>query len=132
MMHMHYFTIEQRETLQAQLQARAAGLRDEISAALRASRRPEAAGLASRLDEIDVGEFAGLETSLDVNVLAREVRELRETEGALKRLHTPEYGLCADCGVEIPFARLHANPAAARCAACQSRFEEAQPALRSS
>jgi DnaK suppressor protein len=132
MTHMHYFTIEQRETLQAQLQLRAAGLREEISAALRASRRPEAAGLANRIDEIDVGALAGLETGLDAALVAREVRELRETEVALKRLHTPEYGLCADCGVEIPFARLHANPTASRCAACQTRAEQAQPTYRSS
>jgi DnaK suppressor protein len=120
MMHMHYFTIEQRETLEGQLRARAVGLREEISAALRASPRPEAAGLLGRLDAIDADALVAFGTDLP-----REIRELRETEGALKRLHTPEYGLCADCGAEIPFARLHANPAAARCAGCQARLEQA-------
>ena len=130
-MHMHYFTIEHRETLQAQLQARAAALREEIAAALRASGKPEAIGLANHLDEIDDDAVADLETSLDVAALERDVRELRETEGALRRLHTPEYGVCAECGAEIPFARLHANPAAARCLACQARLEHAQSAPRS-
>ena len=130
-MHMHYFTIEQRETLQAQLQARAATLRDGITAALRASGGPEALGLADCLDAADETAFAGLNASLDVAGLVREVRELRDTEGALRRLHTPKFGLCADCGREIPFARLHANPAAARCLACQARLEHAQSAPRS-
>ncbi len=129
-MHMHYFTLEQREGLQAQLQARAAALREAIAAALRASGQAEAIGLATHLDEIDDDAVADLEASLDVAALEREVRELREAEAALRRLHTPEYGICADCGAEIPFARLHASPTATRCVACQARCERVQAAPR--
>ena len=98
---MHYFTIEQREVLQRQLESRAATLREEIGEDVRAdlSAEPEAAALD------------------------RDVAELREVEAALARLHEPELGLCADCGMEIPFSRLQANPSASRCAACQTKRE---------
>lgn len=41
-----------------------------------------------------------------------------ELEGALRRLHTPEYGVCEACGADIPFARLMAEPNARRCVNC--------------
>jgi len=88
-MHMHYFTIEQREALQAALNARGEQLRTSDAHA----------------------------------------PELGDIDNALQRLHTPEYGLCADCGAEVPFSRLQANPLATRCFGCQSAFEHshAQP-----
>lgn len=87
--HRHYFTIEQRETLQHQLDRRAAELRAAI-------------------------EIAALE---------REVRELRAVEAARNRLHEPDFGLCADCEAEIPYARLSANPTATRCVGCEAQHE---------
>ena len=100
---MHYFTLEQREGLQRQLEARAAVLREEIGEDVLAdlSAEPEAAALD------------------------RDVVELREVEAALGRLHTPAFGLCADCGAEVPYSRLQANPRASRCTACQSKHERA-------
>jgi len=98
---MHYFTIQQRETLQHQLEARAAVLRDEVGEDVKAdlNAEPEAVSL-----EIDVAE-------------------LRAVEAALARLHEPDFGLCADCDAEIPYARLSANPTATRCVSCQAQHE---------
>ena len=39
----------------------------------------------------------------------------------LARLHSPEYGVCAECGKDIPYTRLLAVPAARHCAACQPK-----------
>ena len=86
--HMHYFTIEQRESLQRQLAARASELR---------------AGFANEPGSED-----------EVAERERERRELAYVESSLQRLHEPEFGLCADCGAEIPYARLQANPIAVR------------------
>ena len=36
----------------------------------------------------------------------------------LRRLHTPDYGVCRCCGADIPYVRLMAQPAALYCAAC--------------
>ena len=39
-------------------------------------------------------------------------------EYALKRIDDAEFGYCADCGEEIPFARLLAMPEATLCVDC--------------
>ncbi len=107
---MHYFTIEQRETLQHQLEARAAALRQEIGDDERADLNAEPEAVALDLD----------------------VAELRAVETALARVHMPGIGLCEECGAEIPYARLSANPAATRCIGCQAQRERAsQPSPRS-
>jgi DnaK suppressor protein len=120
---MRYLTIEQREALQRQLSDRAAALRDEVAAALRRSGSPEAIGLTNHLDEIDDEAVADLETSIEVAELERDVRELRDVNAALGRLHTPDYGVCTDCGSAIPYSRLSAKPSATRCVSCQGKAE---------
>jgi len=96
---MHYFTIEQREALERLLKSRIDILRDEIAEDRKTdlNAEPEAAALK------------------------RDVEELRAVEEALAKLHQPDFGLCAECGGEIPFSRLTANLSATRCMACASR-----------
>lgn len=69
-MHYHYFTIEQRESLEREIRTRAAGQSDQAE--------------------------------------------------MLRRLHSPDYGVCAVCGADIPYVRLMEHPGAVRCAACQA------------
>jgi hypothetical protein len=42
---------------------------------------------------------------------------------ALQRVHAGTYGVCVDCGRNIPLTRLRARPEAARCIQCQSDYE---------
>jgi RNA polymerase-binding transcription factor DksA len=51
--------------------------------------------------------------------LARLIRAAAPKD--LERLHTPEYGVCATCGADIPYVRLLESPAARHCAACEPR-----------
>jgi RNA polymerase-binding protein DksA len=118
-----YLTIEQRDTLQSWLNLRAAVLRREIAAALRRSGNEAAISLSNHLEEIDDQAVADLESSIEIAEIERDVRELREVERALGRLHEPDYGICVDCGSDIPFSRLSVNPTATRCIACQRRAE---------
>ena len=60
---------------------------------------------------------------MEVDALERHSNELKALEAALLRLHTPDYGECADCSEDIPYVRLQANPLATRCTACQGLFE---------
>ena len=53
----------------------------------------------------------------------RETAELSQVDAALRRIEAGVYGLCTDCGVAIPAARLHAAPEAMRCIACQQKAE---------
>ncbi len=43
-----------------------------------------------------------------------------DSSETLRRLHSPDYGVCQRCGADIPYARLAAQPAALHCAACES------------
>jgi len=53
-----------------------------------------------------------------------EVKQWRELETAARRLDSPNFGVCQDCGSAIPLARLTANPGALRCVACQDAFDK--------
>lgn len=50
---------------------------------------------------------------------ARE--RLAEAEAALRRMDEGTYGICADCGRQIPEARLEARPLAVRCVECAAK-----------
>lgn len=65
------------------------------------------------------------ERELDMALSDREVSELGAVSEALLRLHDARFGLCADCGAEIPFDRLRVEPWALRCVPCESRREGA-------
>ncbi|CAJ0793548.1 Conjugal transfer protein TraR [Ralstonia mannitolilytica] len=66
-------------------------------------------------------EKAGEQTN-DV-MLDRYRSELEQLTAARERMQQGRYGLCGDCGEPIPFLRLQAQPAAARCLPCQARHE---------
>ena len=120
---MRYLTLEQRESLFKELQDRAEALYEEVRAGLHPAEGAGAVGFVNRRDEVDDDAVADLESSLDVSAVARDVLELHEVERALRRIHTGEYGTCVDCGADIPYSRLAAQPTALRCTACQERFE---------
>lgn len=126
MSHYHYLTIEQRERLDALMRERIATLRAEIVQGLRQSGRSEVIGLANHLEETGDAPLAELENALEIAALEHEGAELREMMAARERLHTPDYGVCADCGGDIPYVRLEVMPIATRCVGCQSRVEHAQ------
>lgn len=63
------------------------------------------------------------ERELEFAIDARESAELDAVEAALQRIEDGSYGVCIDCGVDIPAPRLHATPETPRCLACQEQFE---------
>lgn len=69
--------------------------------------------------------------ALDVDAISTEVyldehalQSIRYIDAALKRMETGQYGVCIDCDSAIPYARLEAYPAAARCIKCKTEFEQ--------
>ncbi len=54
----------------------------------------------------------------------RDRRLLREVRQALQRMDNGEYGVCEECGEEIPLPRLKAQPMATLCVACKQSLEE--------
>lgn len=88
-------------------------------------RENEAAEMSSIPAEIiDVAqslEQLGREASL----AEQERRELMAIERALAKMSTGNFGICEDCGEEIPAKRLQVLPEARLCANCQA-IEEKQ------
>jgi len=52
-----------------------------------------------------------------------ESRELARIENALQRMRDGQYGVCEECGCNIPMARLNALPYATMCIKCQREAE---------
>jgi DnaK suppressor protein len=105
-------------------------MRSDLLAQLRAQRggrvgRAEAAADA-RAQESDDWAQADAERDLGIALGERESAALVAIDAALQRIADGSYGLCVDCGVSIATARLHANPVALRCVACQDQLEQAQ------
>ncbi len=66
-----------------------------------------------------------LENAEVVDALGNEARsELTRIAKALDQLKNGEYGNCADCGEDIPMARLEAYPFADRCIRCATAAEQ--------
>jgi RNA polymerase-binding transcription factor DksA len=74
----------------------------------------------------DTGDeaLADLVADLDNAEVKRDLVELRELEAARARIADGSYGVCVDCGADIPVERLHAQLAALRCIACQAQHEK--------
>ena len=64
-----------------------------------------------------------LEQELDETKATILKQERSMVEQAIERLERGEYGVCLDCGKDIPAARLEAQPEAIRCVDDQRRFE---------
>ena len=48
---------------------------------------------------------------------------ISEIDAALERIENGTYGVCANCGKEIPLERLEANPRASLCIDCKRKAE---------
>lgn len=113
---------EVEPTPQGRLARRRAELRAEIDAAMAAERDLAAARTTGVHDaKDDAGEQAVL--ALRAAEAERDLAELRSIDAALQRIADGSYGRCIDCGEPIAAPRLRAQPAAARCAACQAAAE---------
>ncbi|HRD85982.1 MAG TPA: TraR/DksA family transcriptional regulator [Rubrivivax sp.] len=86
------------------------------------------------LQDGDDAPQRGNDREVDLALTDLETQELGAVSLALKRLAAAPagaqsgegFGLCTDCGAEIPFDRLKIEPWALRCVACESGHERAQ------
>jgi DnaK suppressor protein len=99
------------------------GLLDQIAGQRGGSRsRADVAAEHFQHTEDSTAQVAS-ERDLEFAIGEHETAELQVLDAALARLDAGRYGLCTDCGVAIPKARLDAAPEAARCLACQTQAE---------
>ena len=64
------------------------------------------------------------EQEITMGLIETEEREMREIDGALKRIEDGTFGVCEACGGEIKAARLKAIPNARLCIGCKQKEEE--------
>ena len=116
---MHELTASQRDDLAKKLGARKQVMREEISAGLAGLRGETIEDiLAGTTDAGDVSSANQL-TEVSNAEVARDTAELRDIVAAEARIAAGTYGICIDCAVPVPFARLEAYPTAKRCIPCQ-------------
>lgn len=106
------------------LEERAESLREEVRRDVARARDETYAEVAGATHDSGDEALASLVADLDNAELSRDLGELRALQAARRRIADGNYGLCVDCGADIPLARLRAQPAAERCAACQTRHEK--------
>ena len=114
---------QQTAARQQQLLAMRASLLAQISA--------QRGGTVSRADVAadhfgqpdDSRAQVATERELEFALGERETAELAAIAAALERIDAGSYGVCTDCGVNIPAARMQASPEAWRCIACQEKAE---------
>jgi len=117
-------TQEQLGTLRALIDERRAALESEIHLDVARSRDQPYGLLAGETADISDRATADLLSDLGNAELSRDLDELRALEAAQERLDSGSYGLCLDCGGDIAFERLHAQPTSMRCVECQRRREK--------
>lgn len=79
----------------------------------------------------DSGDFADLasidiDKTLNLRIRERGSRLIRKIKEALIRLEDGTFGICDECGSEIPEKRLQVRPIATLCIRCKEKEEMAE------
>jgi DnaK suppressor protein len=76
------------------------------------------------LPDLNEQASAEAEQHLLLVMKEREQRQLKEIDAALARLQDNTYGVCDECGGEIPYKRLKVRPMTTLCVPCKSHQEQ--------
>jgi RNA polymerase-binding protein DksA len=117
-------TPEQAKELQATVEQRRALLLAEVSDDLSKVREDGRDNLVGAVPDPADESVASLIADLDQADASRDIAELQMLEAARARMKEGSYGICINCGQDIGYARLRANPAAERCIQCQTLYEK--------
>ncbi len=76
-------------------------------------------------DELDIARsLADVETH--ASLIDRAEERLKDIDAAMSRLDSGTYGICAECGEDIPLERIKALPLTLFCVDCQSKRNRGQ------
>ena len=77
-------------------------------------------------DAKDPVDLADSSYSADYSIARGETitRQIKEIDEAMARIREGSYGICAQCGEEIPEGRLQVRPIARFCAQCKENLEK--------
>jgi len=99
---------------------------------LEISRRSKASTESAVQDIGDILDSVSEERTreLDLILTDREKRKLAQIDDAIDRIEENTYGLCEECGIKIPKARLKVLPFAIFCVECQEKNEREEKYTR--
>ena len=117
-------TPPQMQSLQKTIEQRRAVLMQELREDAERVRRDRHEDLAGASPDPGDESVATLIADLEHADMGRDLNELRALDGARQRLAEGSYGVCVDCGRDISFERLKANPSAVRCIEDQTKYEK--------
>ena len=92
--------------------------------------RANAESAAQDIGDIIDSVFEERTRELDLILTDREKRKLAQIDDAIDRIEENNYGLCEECGVKIPKARLKVLPFAKYCVECQEKNEREEKYTR--
>ena len=104
--------------------------RDELVKGI--ARRSKATAVSGVSDIGDILDSVSEERTreLDMILTDREKQKLKQIDDALERIEEKTYGLCEECGVKIPRARLKVVPFAKYCVECKEVIEREEKYTR--
>ena len=110
---------------QAELKAMLEARRRELSATVHGQMRDVRKRDAAVREPVGDHEGPSLTQPQDIEIALIQLKAeaLGGVNAALKRLAEGRYGRCAECGCDIPHARLSALPFAVRCTGCEQNRE---------
>jgi DnaK suppressor protein len=121
---MNGLTPDQLASLQAALQQRKVALLNQLG--------DRVEGIVTRAPAVEEIETSPADSAsnrtlnqLELEADEHKMNQLSCVRHALAKIEDGSYGLCENCGGEIPFSRLNARPEAGLCIACQTRLEKA-------
>jgi len=98
--------------------------RNELNRLLKLS---ESSSEIVELDQSKVGRLSRMDAMQQQQMASAGKRaqqiQLTQTNRALKKIETGEYGFCIDCDDVIAFSRLEIKPESERCINCQQAYE---------
>ena len=84
---------------------------------------------AERTSSVSQDESARLKNltrEVDSRLTSLDAADLTRIDRALEAMDEGTYGLCDECGCNIPFERLKIEPMTQHCVACKSAWEQKQ------
>ena len=105
-------------------------MREELVRGIARRSRESAGGGAQDIGDILDAVSEERARELDMLLTDREKQKLKQIDDALDRIEENLYGLCEECGVKIPKARLKVVPFAKYCVECKEVIEREEKYTR--
>jgi DnaK suppressor protein len=119
-------TPDRAAALRRNFTSRQYDLQRDVHDRMRGEREADSNGVRDMVNASD----AHVERDMSFALLQMRTEALANVEQTLARVDAGGYGVCTDCGIDIPAVRLQALPFAVRCRMCASPREQDQRRAR--